>query len=51
MATVPTDPFTTTPVGPVTWDPRCPGCLSGFGPPRDPVEEVSLPKEKAASIG
>ena len=49
MATVPSDPFTTKPLEPVTWDPRCPGCLSGFGPPKDPVEEVAF-EEKAASV-
>jgi hypothetical protein len=43
MAEPTTDPFTTKPpIGPPTpWDPRCPGCLSGVGPPRDPKEDVA----------
>ena len=34
MATVSTDPYTTTPSDPIDpkWDPNCPGCLSGIGP-------------------
>ena len=52
MAIITTEPYPTKPVGPVqppVWDPHCPACLSGFGPPVDPSGPVVIISEPPRS--